>query len=254
MLHAVLIDDEYNGLRSLELLIKKFVPEIKVVAQTTDPAEGVELINNYRPDIVFLDINMPSLNGFEVLEKLEHKNFNLIFTTAHQEYAVAAIKKSATDYLLKPIDSEELLNAVQRIQKRKDEKLMYPDIQSTLKEIVGFNNLRVPLPSKDSIEYVTPSMIIYVEANSNGAKIQLTNMMVLEVSKSLKEYESILCKEGLHFIRIHNSFVININYVTRYVKEGVGYVVLQGNKRIPVSKNKKDEFLSHLKLSDDGFN
>lgn len=251
MLHAVLIDDEYNGLRSLELLIKKFVPTLKVVAQTMDPLEGVELINNYRPDVVFLDINMPSLNGFEVLEKLEHKNFNLIFTTAHQEYAIAAIKKSATDYLLKPIDSLELLNAVQRIEEKKKQKLMYPDIQKVLRGIVGFNDLRVPLPSKNSIENVTPSMIIYIEANSNGAKVLLTNLIILEVTKSLKEYELILCKDGLNFMRIHNSFVINLNYITRYIREDSGYVVLQGKRRIPISKNKKEELLKFLNFKKD---
>lgn len=251
MLTAIIIDDEYNGIRSLELLIKRFATDVNVVAMTPDPYEGIELINNYRPDIVFLDINMPSLNGFEVLEKLVYNKFNLIFTTAHQEYAIRAIKQASTDYLLKPIDAEELVFAIEKVKTKISDNTTTSDVQNLLMKIVGLNNLRVPLPSKTSIDYVTPSMIAYVEANHNVSKVFLTNLTMYEVSKPLKDYELILCKEGLYFMRIHNSFVVNLNYVTQYIKKDGGYAVLQGKRTIPVSKQKKEEFLKFLNFNDE---
>lgn len=251
MLHAIIIDDEFNGIRSLELLIKKFVNDVKIVALTTNPIEGVALINNYRPDIVFLDINMPTLNGFEVLEKLQYNSFHLIFTTAHQEYAIKAIKQAATDYLLKPIDVSDLQNAVEKVKDRLKSKSEIPDVQHLLKEIVGLKNLRVPLHSKSSIEYVTPSMIVYIEAHASGSRVLLTNAMMMDVGSTLKEYEQLLCKEGLYFMRIHNSYIINLNYVSRYLKEDGGFVVLQGKKTIPVSKLKKEEFLKQFNFKED---
>lgn len=114
MIHAILVDDEPRVLRSLELLIQKFVPEIKVVATTSEPEKAVELIDDYRPDVVFLDISMPGMNGFEMLEKLTFRNFHLVFTTAHEEYAIQAIRQSALDYLLKPVDAGELKKSLRK--------------------------------------------------------------------------------------------------------------------------------------------
>ncbi len=251
ILHAVIIDDEFNGMRSLELLIKRFVPELKVVALTVNPVEGISLINDYRPDIVFLDINMPTLNGFELLDRLEHKQFHLVFTTAHQEYALRAIKQSAVDYLLKPIDLAMLKICVEKIKAKVKENTFDTNVQELVKELVGLKNLRVQIPTKQSVEYVIPSSIIYIEANSNMCRILLTNLKLLEVNKSLKEYEQLLCKEGLFFLRIHNSFIINLNYVTRYLKEDGGQIILQGNKVIPISKHKKEEFFKIFMFRED---
>ena len=121
MMHCVIIDDEMSGVISLRLLISKFVPDLKVVASTTIATEGIDLINDFRPDIVFLDINMPILNGFELLEKISYRNFNLIFTTAHQEFGIRALRQNAKDYLLKPIDEIELNAAIARIKNKNKE-------------------------------------------------------------------------------------------------------------------------------------
>ncbi|MES2680155.1 MAG: LytTR family DNA-binding domain-containing protein [Bacteroidota bacterium] len=243
MIHAVLIDDEYNGLKSLELLIEKFVADVKVVASTIDPLKGVELINNYRPDIVFLDINMPNLNGFELLKKLEFSAFHLIFTTAHREYALKAIKESATDYLLKPIDATDLNLAVEKVKQKISEKQKQPDALDILKHIYEIQDTRVSLPTKTAIEYVSPNDIVYIEAFSNYAVVFLRNGKEFTVYKALKDYEQQLCKNELAFIRIHNSYIINVNYVTRYLKDDGGYAVIQSRKSIPISKNKKEAFL-----------
>jgi len=248
MLRAVIIDDELNGILSLELLIKKFTPNVKVVASTTRPQDGINLINDYKPEIVFLDINMPVLNGFELLEKLDHRNFYLVFTTAHSEYGLKALKQNATDYLLKPIGKDYIKQTIEKIELKIKEFQHPPDTQNLLTEMIRSRSIKIPLPTKNIIEFILPKELIYIEANASFCKVVLLNMEVIEVTKSLKEYESILCRDDLNFIRIHNSFIINLNYVTRYHKENGGYVVMFGNKSIPVSKHKKAQFLKYISL------
>lgn len=248
MLYALIIDDEENGLISLELLIKEFMPEVKVVATSTDAVKGVELINNFRPDIVFLDINMPNLNGFEVLEKIEFKKFHLIFTTAHSEYALRAIKKQAIDYLLKPVDEDDLRIAVEKVKRKIKENDKIPDAFSLLKEINERSQIKITVPTKSGIDMVSPDEIIYIEADLNNSVVTVKGDSQLVAYRSLKEYEIILCKQGSDFLRIHNSFIINIKYVTKYLKEDGGYAVIS-KKTIPISKQKKEEFLKRINLS-----
>jgi two-component system LytT family response regulator len=247
MLHSIIIDDESSGLKSLELLIKEFCPDLKVVATSTDSVAGVDLINDYRPDIVFLDINMPDLNGFDVLKKLEYRNFHLIFTTAHQEYALQAIKQNAIDYLLKPIDLDDLNKAIEKVKGRIKQNEKMPDILSLLKELNEANHSKITVPTKTAIELVSPDEIMYIEASSNSSVVTFTNGKQVSSSKSLKDFESNLCKEDIGFIRIHNSFIINVQCVSKYLKEDGGYVVIN-KKNIPVSKQKKDEFLKRINL------
>jgi two-component system, LytTR family, response regulator len=249
MLHAIIIDDEENGLVSLDLLIKKFVPEVKVVAATTDAIKSVELINDYRPDIVFLDINMPNMNGFEVLDKITFRGFHLIFTTAYEEYALKAIKKSAIDYLLKPVDKDELSKAVKKVQNATEQKKKLPDVIGLLREMNDISAVRVSVPTKTGIDLVLADDILYIEADSNSAMIAFANGSLVKVTRSLKEYEEILCSKDIGFMRIHNSYIINVQYVTRYLKEDGGYAVIKDKKSIPVSKQRKEEFLKRINLS-----
>ena len=248
MLHAVIIVDELNGMRSLELLITKFINGVNIVAATTDPLQGVELINNYRPDVVFLDIQMPNLSGFELLEKLRFREFYLVFTTAHSEYGLRAIKQSATDYLLKPVGLLELEQAVARINNKIQEKQRVPDAFEGLRQIYESQRIRIAIPVKAGVEYLLPNDIAFMEANSNSTIVHCAEGEKLLAYKTLKEYELQLCKTELSFIRIHNSFIINLNHVTRYLKEDGGYAVLQGKKTIPVSQHKKEQFLKLINL------
>ncbi|MBA2610584.1 MAG: response regulator transcription factor [Bacteroidetes bacterium] len=249
MLHAVIIDDEMNGLVSLELMIKKYTPEIKIVAKCDDAFEGVEAIDNYRPDIVFLDINMPKLNGFEVLEKVDFKKFQIIFTTAHEEYALKAIKKNALDYLLKPISADDLVNAFKRANKNLGKE---NSMQNALQFLTNFkesDEFKVGVPGKNGIDLVPASDIMYIEAKSNQAVVVLKNKSKIEVSRSLKDYEKQLCYKTSKFIRLHNSFIVNVNYVSRYLPEDGGYAMIQSEKSVPISKNKKEEFLSKINFN-----
>ena len=243
MIHSIIVDDEINGLKSLEYLLAELKEEVNLVGATTDAIEAIELINNYRPDVVFLDISMPQLNGFEVLERLKFKNFYLVFTTAHKEYALQALKQGATDYLLKPIDRKELYKTIQKVQQRMIENLVKPNIYEILKLIAQAQNTRVFLPTKQGTEYVTPADIIYIEADSNYTKVFLRNGQTIQVNTLLKDFEKQLCKAEFNFIRIHHSYIINVDYVTRYIKDDGGFAVLQGTKTIPVSRPRRDEFL-----------
>ena len=164
MIRAVLIDDEISGLKGLQLLMEKYCPQIKIVASTKDPLKGVELINDYRPEIVFLDINMPKLNGFELLDKLTYKDFQLIFTTAHEEHALKAIKQNAVDYLLKPITGSDLKLAISKTEKLIKENKILPDISKILRELNKEAPQRISINTKNSIEIINVQDIIYIES------------------------------------------------------------------------------------------
>jgi two-component system LytT family response regulator len=248
MLRAVIIDDELSGVLSLELLVKEFTPQLRIVASTTRPQEGLNLIDDYKPDIVFLDINMPVLNGFELLEKIGYHDFYLIFTTAYSDYGLQALKRNAVDYLLKPIGEKHIREAVERVELKIMERQKIPDFQPLLSELINHRNIKVPLPLKKTIEYVLPNEIVYIEASGTNAKIGLLNKEEVLVAKAIKEYEIILCKNDFNFIRIHNSFIINLNHITRYLKENGGSAVMKGNKSVPISKYKKDQFLKLINL------
>lgn len=253
MLRVIIIDDEFNGVRSLEILLQKFSDEVKVIATSTSAIEGAELINNYHPDLVFLDINMPHLNGFQLLDKLSFRDFRLVFTTAHCEYALQALKEGATDYLLKPVGRQDLRETIDRVKKRTLEERQAPDLAGVLGEMTQKQNSRIAVPSKDRVEYVLVSDIVYIEADSNATQVFTVNSaQCIPATRSLKEYESLLCTGDSPFIRIHNSYIINADYATRYSREGGGYVVMQDKKSIPVSKNKKEEFLRMINLGNRG--
>ncbi len=247
MLRAIIIDDEFNGVRSLELLIQKFIQDVKVVATSTNPVEGIELINNYRPEIVFLDINMPVLNGFQLLDNIEYKNFHLIFTTAYQEHGLQAIKRNALDYLLKPVSIDELRVAIERVQKKIAEAQLPIDLNVLFENLRTIQQQKIAFPTRTTIELVPSSDIVYLEAQSNNCLVVLSNGMHYQVLKSLKEYESLLCQPGTSFFRIHNSFIINIDYAGRYLREDGGSIIMSNKKEIPVSKTKKNELLGILK-------
>jgi two-component system, LytTR family, response regulator len=249
MLHAIIIDDEKDGVNTLKLLIEKFVPELKVVASSTNAIEGIDLINNYRPDIVFLDINMPILNGFQLLENLSFKTFHLVFTTAHSEYGLKALKKGAVDYLLKPVDIDDIKTTVARIKsKNTQEQVNFESMLRYMEEKIIFERFKVPLPAKNTIEYVYPNEIIYIEADMHHSKVKLINHEFVVVFKPIKDYEALLCKDEDKFIRIHNSFIINTNHIMRYLKEGGGYAVMKDSKSIPISKQKKLALLKAINL------
>lgn len=241
-MRAVLIDDEISGLKSLQLIIEKYCPQIKIVAATKEAIKGVELINDYHPDIVFLDINMPKLNGFEVLEKLTFRNFQLVFTTAHEEYALKAIKQSAVDYLLKPITGNDLRSAITKVEERVSGKKFLPDVSKILKELSKETQQRISINTKNSIEIVSANEIIYIESFLGGANVVLEDS-IHKTTKPLKEFEDMLCSDRKNFIRIQNSFIVNIDFIKNYFKEDGGFIIMSDDRKITISRDRKADFL-----------
>ena len=143
MLRAIIIDDEQKGINSIKLLIEKFINDVKIVAETTEAKKGIALIEDYKPEIVFLDINMPHMNGFELLQQLKFRDFGLIFTTAHDEYGIQAIKNNAMDYLLKPVNHEDLIDAIERV-KQKNKKNNLPDLGKLLQDLNSPGSTKIP--------------------------------------------------------------------------------------------------------------
>ncbi len=241
MIQAVIIDDEKNATEMLEWLLKTYCPEVHVVASCNTPAEGVEAIKSKAPDLVFLDIEMPGMNGFELLESLEKTNFQVVFTTAFDQFAVKAFKISALNYLLKPIDPEDLQATIQRFQEKKSaiSKEQLNLLIDTLKPNKN-NNERIALSSGDGLVFIKTADITYCKADSNYTQVATTDGRKITVAKTLKDLDDTL--SGNDFIRVHNSFLVNINHIRKYVKGDGGYIVMPDDTQITISRSKREDF------------
>jgi len=233
MLRAIIIDDELIAIEALKVLLGRH-KGIKVVASATSPGKGIELIDDYRPDVVFLDISMPGMDAFDLLDNLNYKNFKLVFTTAHEEYAIKAIKSKAFDYLLKPIDNEELNACVDAIIHSCDESTTHPK-----------PNGIIELSVRDGIIFIKPRDIIRLEASGSYTAFHLVGGIKHLASKSLKEYEQQL--DTRHFFRCHNSHIINLHKVVKLVSTDGLFVRMEDGSMPEVARKNKDAFLEHLK-------
>lgn len=245
MFRAVIIDDEQKGINSLKLLIEKYIPEVKIVSECTSSPVACDIIENYEPDIVFLDINMPHIDGFEVLNNLAYKDFYLVFTTAHQQYALKALKNNAMDYLLKPIDIEDLKKTIEKIKQSIVDKSSL-DIKLIINNFTLENRRNLLISDKNGLINISTDEILRIEADSNYSIVFLTSGEQISVSKTLKELEKILCEEGMKFMRVHQSHIVNLEFVVRYVKDDLEQIILKNNESVPVSKAKKANFLKWL--------
>ena len=249
-LRSIIIDDEYKGISTLKTLIEEYIEDINIVAETTVASEAIKLIENYKPEIVFLDINMPEMTGFELLEKLTWKNFNLVFITAHQEYALKALKNNAVDYILKPIDHEEVQAAVTKIKNRlaiNENSISLGNYTQLLTELKNYQKNKILVSLKAGIEAIETQDIIYLESNSNYTTIYLNAMPALSTSKTLKDFEDQLCRPGTGFMRVHHSFIVNLNKVTRYLKSE-DLIILEDGVKIPLSKSRRDVFYEWMQV------
>lgn len=248
MIKAVIIDDEQHSIDTLQWKLKNYCSEVAVVAAFTDPVKALDFLRTAGIDLLFMDIEMPMLSGFEVLEELgEHASFDVIFITAYDSFGIKAIKFSALDYLLKPVQNKELVAAIQKHLTKKGQ--IFSDIHrkallnNVEAERTGKSG-KIGLASKESIEFVEPSEIIVCEASSNYTIVHLQDGTQKVISKTLKDFEDMLLPFG--FFRPHNSYLINLSMVNEYVKADGGYLIMSNKLKIPVSKNKKEQLLSKL--------
>ncbi|MFS8083687.1 MAG: LytR/AlgR family response regulator transcription factor [Ginsengibacter sp.] len=244
---AIIIDDELKGRIALRQKLFDYCKDVHLIGEAENGEEGITLINILKPDIVFLDIEMPRMDGFDMLLRLQQKNFDLIFTTAYDQYAIKAIKYAAFDYLLKPIDIEELKTAVAKSnnnsQDSTEKKLVVLD--QNLHSNVLLN--KIAIPTLDGLLFYNIADIIHLEANRNYTTIYFINNVKLIASKTLKDFEELLPTDI--FIRIHHSHLINLNYIKRYIKGDGGQIELQDGKIVDVARRKKEEFLKAIRLN-----
>lgn len=242
MLDAILIDDELNGRIALKQKLQDYCPTVRVVAEAENGREGIEMIHKYHPQLVFLDIEMPEMDGFAMLSNIVEKKFHLVFTTAYDQYAIKAIKYAAFDYLLKPIDIDELVATIQRLA---DEPV--PDVTGKKLETLEQNLLtrpflnKIAVPTTEGLLFFDISHILHLEAQSNYTMLYFDDHSKLLASRTLKDFEDILPADT--FFRIHNSHMINLNFIKKYIRGDGGQVEMTNGDSILVSRRKKDEFL-----------
>jgi two-component system LytT family response regulator len=242
MIRCVLIDDESNSLEVMEWLLKKYCPQVQIDAMCQAATEGIEAINKYKPDLVFLDIEMPHMNGFDMLEQFDKLFFDVVFCTAYDQFAIKAFKYSALNYLLKPIDPEDLKETIRRIEEKKavpakeQIDLLLQHLRQTATPAVQ----RVALTTSDGMLFVSTADILYCEAESNYTTVVLKNKKIL-VSKTLKEIDEAL--SGPDFYRIHHSFLINLGHVQKFIRGDGGYIMMSDGKSVSISRSKRQEFM-----------
>lgn len=242
MLKAIIIDDEQDGRDVLGMLIADFCPEVSLLEICSGGKDGVKAIQKHHPDIVFLDIDMPGMSGFDVLDCVKNMKLKVVFVTAHNQHAIRAFKYSAVDYLLKPVSPQDLIEAI-----AKAKQLHFHIDNSQYEMLLGHlkNEEQIPeviaLPMADGLQVVNIRDIMYCKADRNYTHVYMTDKRKYLVSKQLKEFENLLVSHG--FFRIHHSSLVNLKFINKYVRGEGGYVIMKDESTIELSRQKKEEFL-----------
>lgn len=253
MLKAVLVEDEKNSQELIKELITEYCEGVEVVGIGGSVAQGLAVIAEHQPDLLFLDIELPDGDGFQILEKTEYKDFEVIFTTAYDQYAMKAFKFSATDYLLKPVDIDELQSAVERVKSKlsnEPESDQSEKLAALIQNIRQINQplKRIVLPTSNGFTVVNPEDIIRCESDRNYTFIFLKDKRRILVSRTIKEYDEMLT--DYNFFRIHQSHLINLHYLKNYTRGRGGYVELTDGTTLDVSARRKSEFLKRMAAGD----
>ncbi len=243
---ALIIDDEPSAINTLRLMLERYIPEITDIKTTSDAQQGLDLIIKNKPDLLFLDIQMPSMTGFDLLKKLPSINFNIIFTTAHDQYAIEAIRFSALDYLLKPIDADDLRNAFERFVEKRASSLQSESLYKNFMYNLSVENkkdFKLPLPTTQGTFFFKPEEIIRLEGESNYTQFFFVSKSKLLTSRTLKDYEEILINHG--FIRVHKSHMVNKTHVVNFTTDGM--LIMSDHSKIEISRRRKEDVLACLK-------
>jgi two-component system LytT family response regulator len=243
MIRAIIIEDEKMSKEALCRMLEKYCPTVEVVAEADGYRKGVEEIRKHHPDVIFLDIQMPDGSGFRVLEELEEIDFEIIFTTAFDQFAIKAIKYSALDYLLKPIIPEDLMEAVTRVEKKKAEHTRRKSLETGNEDLRlrEERNPKIVLSTSEMIHVINVNDIIRCESDNYYTYFYFVDGRKLLVSKTLKENEELLTQ--YNFIRPHKSHLINIKFIKSYIRQEGGYILMNDGTKIPVSRRKKDKII-----------
>ena len=245
-LQVIIVEDEFHSRETLKAFLTEYCPEVEILETASNVEEAIEKISALRPNLVFMDIELQTGTGFDVIQKVKHLDFHLIFTTAFEHYAIKAIKFSSIDYLLKPIDLDELLEAVQKVKALIESESRQHLLENLLNNFQVSNpeNRKICLSTAEGMEFIPANHISYCEANGSYTDFHLTDNRKLVVSKNLKEYENLLA--DMNFMRVHNSFLINLEEVKKFVKSEGGYIVMNNDKQVSISNSKRDDFMKRM--------
>ncbi len=246
MIKSIIIDDEPDSIDTLKWKLENYCPQVALLASFNDPTKGLDYLKNNDVDLLFLDIQMPKLNGFDILQALPSIGFDVVFTTAYDDFGIQAIKFSALDYLLKPVQVNELQKAVEK-HINKNTNISQQQIELLFKNIhleqSGQPGL-IALATKESIEFVSPEEIVACAADSNYTMIHFTDGRKKLIAKTLKEFDLMLSHHS--FSRPHHSYLVNLRQVKEYIRTDGGYLIMRNKMNIPVSKSRREEFLRIL--------
>lgn len=241
MIKAIVLDDEQHCVESLCLDLERYCPEVDVVAAMTSVKDCLAEVKKVKPDLLFLDIEMPWMNGFEFIDFLQPIDFEVIFVTAYDSYALKAFRASAVDYLMKPVDKNDLIEAVNKVISRKSDQSGSADHMKQLLDqyFSRQKSHKITIPDKDGQTFISLEKIIYIEASSNYSNIHLEDGTTNLVTMTLKHMHQKLNDE--RFVRVHHSFIINMDHVFQYIKSEGGYLVMTDQSKIPISRSKRSE-------------
>lgn len=245
MLQILIVDDEIDALEALEWKLKKYIDDVEITT-CNSPLKAIDIINNDKPDVVFLDIQMPEMDGFTMIEKLDNRDFNLIFTTAHDEFALKAIKVSAIDYLLKPVDKDELQEAINKIDTSNKGGDLLEDKLQLLLQNLNDNSDKVNISADGKVYLIDRDDVIMLKSDKSYTTIFLKSEQQILVSKTLKEVEKKF--NTPQFFRVHNSYLINLNHVKEYLKGLGGELIMTNGLTASISRNRKAELFKKLYL------
>ena len=246
MLKAIIIDDEANSRNALRQKLLHHCPEVNIIAECENGEEGIKAIEANKPDIIFLDVEMPRMNGFTMLQQLKEHNFEIIFITAYDHYAIKAIRFSALDYLVKPVEVSDLKTAVEKAAHKRNTPSSNMALETLLHNLMKKEKEqhRIAIPSMEGLQFVETSDIIYLEAHSNYSTFHLSDNKKITVAKTLKDFEELL--PASIFLRIHHSYIINTRCIEKYIKGEGGQVQMKNGSVLDVSRRKKEEFMKMI--------
>jgi two-component system LytT family response regulator len=246
MIKAILIDDEVHCLDTLNMMIDDYCPEVQVMDQCMSGKKALEIIEKIKPELVFLDIEMPTMNGFDLLEQFKQIPFSIIFTTSYDQYAIKAIRYSALDYLLKPVDPKELIAAVNKVKIQKNlpsEEQFRMLLNQVQHKEIPFT--KIAIPTIEGFELIRADLVVRCEADNNYTHLYLKEKKKITACRTLKEMEEQL--EGFtSFIRVHNSTIVNLNEVTKYIRGEGGYLIMNDGSTVNVSRRRKELLLKKI--------
>lgn len=244
MLKAVIVDDEPKAIQSLSWELNNFNNDIEIIKTFSNPEEALLYLKKHTPDCLFLDVQMPTMDGFQFLDKLNNKDIAVVITTAYDEYGIKALKNEALDYLLKPIDSDDLSETLNKIKKFKSRSYNSENIENILIEFNAKNSQKkITISTEGKLIFLNLDEILFVESDGNYSTLFLIDNQKILITKKLKEIDSLLPNKS--FFRIHNSYIINLNKIKEFLKTE-GYVIMDSGHRIPVARQRKSDFLEKL--------